>query len=387
MFEVNDLINEQYEVRGWAQGGMGRVYFVFDQVTHNHLVIKTIKEDFKSADACDRFEMEAKAWINLKDHPHIVRAMSFHRVPLPFLLEEFIDGPSLHELIKREPAGLSIQQAVEFAIHVLRGLHHAHTTKMPDGAVGVIHRDLKPHNILITRQSRAKIADFGLAKVAGESTPSSGNSIVGTVHYMPPEQFKGKAKQLADIYALGVTLYEMITGQLPFPRGTWYEVAHHIEKSLRGPISMLRPDVPALVGDFVYKCLRKKPSERPKSALEALRELEAIKKSLPTERVRPCAQCDYVARYEVNECPVCGPPVTFPNSGDGILTPPVVPPLPALTSWQCATCGEAVPLNYGFCLTCGSKKRAETKCFNCAADNPPDFSFCCECGTKLRGKS
>src|SRR4051812_21214444 len=122
MFKVKELINEQYEVHGWAEGGMGRVYFVFDQVTHNHLVIKMIKEDLKlSKEACARFEREAEALINLKDHPHIVRAMSFHRVPMPFLLEEFIDGPSLHQLIRKEPVGLSIHQAVAFAIHVVAG--------------------------------------------------------------------------------------------------------------------------------------------------------------------------------------------------------------------------------------------------------------------------
>jgi serine/threonine-protein kinase len=380
MFKVNDLINEQYEVRGWAEGGMGRVYFVFDQVTHNHLVIKMIKADLKeSKEACSRFEREAEAWINLKDHKHIVRAMSFHRVPMPFLLEEFIDGPSLHQLIRKEPAGLSIHQAVEFGIHIAAGLQHAHTQQMPKGTVGIVHRDLKPHNVLISRQCVAKIADFGLAKVVGESSPGSGHAAVGTVHYMSPEHLKGKAKQRADLYSLGVTIYEMLTARLPFTGRTWSEVAHQIEKNAPVPLSTLRPDVPARLQDFIYACLQKKPTQRPSGALAALRELEAIRTLLPRENAPPCASCGYLPRFGVEQCPVCGPPLTFPNAED--VAPSRGEPA-APTAWLCR-CGENLAMEYAFCLYCGLPQSQERACGNCAAINPAEFSFCSQCGSKF----
>lgn len=390
MFQVNDLINQQYVVRGWSEGGMGRVYFVLDQVTDNLLAIKMIKQNYrKSQDACDRFEKEAKAWINLKDHPHIVRAMSFSRVPMPFLLEEFIDGPSLHKLIMQEREGLSFRQAVEFALHITRGLHHAHTRVMPGGTQGIIHRDLKPHNVLITRQGHAKIADFGLAKVVGESSPGSNNGVMGTFQYMSPEQLRSpsKVRFRADLYSMGVTLYEMVTGRRPFPDGEWREIAHHIEKSPPNPISALRPQVPARLQDFIYACLQKKPSQRPASAQAAIRELEAIRDSLPEEDVAACNQCGYRTRAAVKECPVCGPPLTFPNSDDVAPLPQqsAVLPLPEPSHWSCA-CGQDVQIDFPNCIYCGDPRRRSAVCPQCQADNPLDFSYCCVCSYAFGGE-
>ncbi|MCE9563864.1 MAG: protein kinase [Planctomycetes bacterium] len=405
MLQVNALFNAQYEIRGWSEGGMGRVYFVYDQVTQNELVVKVIREEFrKIPEACERFEREAKAWINLRDHPHIVRAISFHRVPLPFLLEELMDGPSLNELLKQEGGRLTFRQAVIFAMHIARGLQHAHSCPLPDGKIGIIHRDLKPHNVLLTRRGQAKIADFGLAKVVGDNTSASGP--MGTPAYMPPEQVKGKKVGAgSDVYSLGVTLYQMVAGRLPFPSCGWHEMVKHIQNSTPARISQVRPDVPGRLQDFIYQCLEKKPSRRPESAAVVVRELEEILAGLPNEELPACPSCGYLPHKTHPQCPVCGPSPPFPNSEPRPTRPMSAPPeLPSPVStasvapkgervdtdsardtlWRCRH-GHDVPHGFAFCLECGEQDEQAVECAvpTCQAINPAGFCFCCQCGQPL----
>ncbi len=409
----------QYEIRGWSEGGMGRVYFVFDQVTQNNRVIKVIKDELqKTEEAIKLFEREARAWINLGDHPHIVRAISFNREPGPYLLEEFIDGPSLNELLKREGGRLSLRQAVVFAIQIARGLVHAHTCQLPDDKTGIIHRDLKPHNILINRKCQAKIVDFGLAKIVGDAT--SGN-IRGTLAYMPPEQLRGKNIVLgSDLYSLGVTLYQMVSGCFPFP-GPRDEMARQIQYDPPSPIADTRPDAPGRLQRFIYLCLNKKANQRPKSAEVVVRKLSEILTGLPAEKTTPCPKCGYISHTQRTECPVCEPPFVMPHvvsaprpaarpaappKVDPVVPPhkpPAPPPAPlpnpvaplhepdaqpalnltGQTTWICQN-GHLVPSDFPFCPECGAMNPQALTCPDCQTVNPSGFLYCCGCRRPLK---
>lgn len=355
MYQVGDVIHEQYEVRKCLAGGMGRVYVVFDQVTHNLLALKTLREEYQqSAEACARFEKEARAWINLKDHPHIVRALSFQRHPEPFLLEEYIDGPSLQELLRTEPGGLALSQAVRFGIEMAAGLAHAHTCPMPGPQRGVIHRDLKPGNVMLTRQGQAKLADFGLAKLLGESSPASRSRVMGTLRYIPPEQLHDAhaVREPADLYTLGMILYEMVTAHLPFPPGSPAEVIYHVQRGKPEPVETYRASVPAALVDLIVRCLRKKPARRPQTAAEMRAALEAVQAELAPEQEAfpPCPICGYVANSDHLHCPVCG---------------------------------AEVPADFRFCIACGQPVTEEVACPGCQGLNPRHHRFCCHCGGKL----
>src|SRR5262245_50295527 len=164
-FTVGDLIDGHYRVEKRYSGGMGFVYIVHDEVVGKRFAIKQLPDvQAENKVLAERFRREASAWLLLDYHPHIVQAHSFHPRPEgPILILEFVDGPGLDRLLKAEKR-LSPVQVVRYARQVCHAMNYAHSKPIPERGVGVLHRDIKPGNILITKTNQVKLTDFGLAK-------------------------------------------------------------------------------------------------------------------------------------------------------------------------------------------------------------------------------
>jgi serine/threonine-protein kinase len=253
-----------------GEGGMGVVYRAHDERLERDVAIKVLPEGVASdPDRLARFEREAKA-IAALDHPNILAIHDFGSEDgVAYAVMELLDGASLREVIRG--GGLSHAKAVQYAQAIAEGLAAAHDRD-------VVHRDLKPENVFLTRDGRIKILDFGLAKLKlpeqdlSTETPTATletkpGQLLGTVAYMAPEQVQGKtADQRSDLFALGVVLYEMLTGHRPFGGSTTVETAAAILKEDPEAISVASPGVPPTLAGVVSKCLEKRPEDRFSSA-------------------------------------------------------------------------------------------------------------------------
>jgi serine/threonine-protein kinase len=378
MHEEGDRINGQYEVRQRLAGGMGYVYIVFDEVSHQVFAIKTLKDEFRDIPLANtRFEREARVWINLGKHENIVHAISFFRGKQPLLLLEYVDGANLHKLMQCEPKGLAASETVALAVDMARGLSFAHTSAMPGGKRGVIHRDLKPGNVMITRQRAAKLTDFGLARAQDDTELTSSRDIMGTLPYIPPEQWLDShlVNDQADIYSFGVVLYQMITGARPFPGPTEGELYHQVHNCAPEPIEAHREGVDPDLADLVMQCLRKRTADRPKSAEIVLHRLRAIqerqRKFAEPDSHAPCTDCGYRPNSELVRCPICG--TAAPERATV-----------AADVRQCR-CGQLLPDGHRFCVACGRQYPSVVVCGSCAAPNSEEHRFCCSCGRPMTG--
>ena len=251
-------------------GGMGVVYRAHDERLDRDVAIKVLPEEVAAdPDRLARFEREAKAVAKL-DHPNILAIHDFGTEDgVAYAVMELLEGESLREVITG--GGLTPGKAVEYARAIAEGLAAAHDK-------GIVHRDLKPENVFLTRDGRIKILDFGLAKLKlpeaslSTETPTAAldtapGRLMGTVAYMAPEQVQGQAvDHRTDIFALGVVLYEMMTGHRPFGGSTSVETAAAILKEDPEPISVAAPGVPLGFANVVSRCLEKRPEDRFSSA-------------------------------------------------------------------------------------------------------------------------
>jgi eukaryotic-like serine/threonine-protein kinase len=273
-----------------AKGGMGAVYRGRHQNLPREVVVKSIllssfpphaQEHLKA-----RFVREAYVQSQL-DHQNIVRVYEFFTTPENYyLVMEFVDGMSLRDLIIRQGA-LAPASAVPLFKQALSALGYAHDFNYVDESgnrhIGIIHRDIKPANMLLGGTGQLKITDFGIVKLAGESSLTKTGFNPGTVEYMSPEQIRGlEVDARSDLYSLGVTFYEMLTGRLPFPpsdTGSEYEVLRgHIEVP-PPPIATVKPDVPEALGAVIMRSLHKDPAGRFQSAAEFLAAFTACEQS------------------------------------------------------------------------------------------------------------
>ena len=253
-----------------GEGGMGVVYRAHDERLERDVAIKVLPEGVASdTDRLARFEREAKA-IAALDHPNILAIHDFGSEDgVAYAVMELLEGESLRDVIKG--GGLTPSKAVGYARAIADGLAAAHEKD-------VVHRDLKPENVFLTRDGRIKILDFGLAKLQlpeqdlATETPTATletkpGQLLGTVAYMAPEQVQGQpADHRSDIFALGVVLYEMLTGRRPFGGSTTFETAAAILKEDPEPISAVSPSISPALAKVVGKCLEKRPEDRFNSA-------------------------------------------------------------------------------------------------------------------------
>jgi TolB-like protein/Tfp pilus assembly protein PilF len=266
-------------VRRLGQGGMGVVYLAHDERLDRPVALKLLRRHLSLDDtARRRFEEEARAASAL-DHPHIgtVHEIGEAADGRVFLVMAYYEGETLRQRLERGP--LPMAEAVALAIRIGEGLAAAH-------ARGIVHRDVKPANVIVTPGGGIRIVDFGIAKIAGSVLTQTGATL-GTVAYMSPEQTRGEAVDpRTDLWSLGVLLYEMLAGARPFRAENEQALIYAIRHDEPGPIRRLRPDVPRTLARNVERCLRKNPAERYADTTALLADLRAWQTAPGTTRPR-----------------------------------------------------------------------------------------------------
>lgn len=253
-----------------GSGGMAVVYKGMDTVLNRTVTIKILREQLSNdQDFVRRFQREAQAIASLS-HPNIVNVYDVGRErDADYIVMEFVDGPTLKEVI-RQRAPLPPNEAINLAVQICEALDHAHEH-------GIIHRDVKPHNILLTKSGRVKVTDFGIARSVDQGTVTHDRSIIGSVHYLSPEQARGSALTAAtDIYSLGVVLYEMLTGRVPFEGENAITVALQQIQQEPAPPSVFNPTVSKALEEVVMRSLEKQISRRYATAKAMCRDLSGV---------------------------------------------------------------------------------------------------------------
>ena len=268
-----------------GSGGMAEVYLAYDEFLQREVAFKVLDRKYaENREAIERFRREARNAASLR-HPNIVATHDRGETEngTYYIVMEYLEGGTLEDLIGG--AGpLPPREAAEIAVEIADALTVAHEND-------VIHRDIKPQNILLSATGEAKVADFGIARAASATTMTQAGSILGTVHYISPEQALGElATPRSDLYSLGVVLYEMLTGELPYEAETPVGVIMKHVGGLSRSAREVNPLVPEELDALVSRLLAKDPEERPAHAATLVEELERISQSLPevpeAERVR-----------------------------------------------------------------------------------------------------
>lgn len=270
MLRKGMFLADRYEILDpVGAGGMSDVYKALDHKLNRPVAIKVLKENL-SADKTfvSKFKAEAQSAAGLI-HPNIVNVYDVNEENgMHYIVMELVEGVTLKKYIEKRER-IPYKEAVSIAIQIAKGMEAAHENH-------IVHRDIKPQNIIISKEGKVKVTDFGIAKAASSSTINT--SAMGSVHYISPEQARGGyADERSDIYSFGVTLYEMLTGKVPFDGDSTVSVAvQHIQKDVPRP-STIEADIPRAIDDIVVKCCNKKTERRYQTASELIADL---KKSL-----------------------------------------------------------------------------------------------------------
>jgi serine/threonine protein kinase/beta-lactam-binding protein with PASTA domain len=251
-------------------GGMADVYLAEDTQLHRDVALKILHPQYAGDEGfVERFRREAQAAAKLQ-HPNIVQIYDWGREgDFNFIVMEYVEGMSLKDYLAEE-GPLEIVEATRIARDVLAALAYAHRT-------GLVHRDIKPGNILIGQDDKVQVTDFGIARAEAASTMTQTGTILGTAYYLSPEQAQGQQLDgRSDIYSLGVVLYEMLTGRRPFEGDSPVSIAYKHVREVPRPPSVYRPDVPRPLEAIVMNGLAKKPEDRYSSAALMARDLEAF---------------------------------------------------------------------------------------------------------------
>ena len=270
MFTKGDKINDRYEIiKLIGEGGMANVYLAYDTILERNVAVKVLRGDLADDDKfVRRFQREAISASSL-NHPNIVEMYDVGEDNGNFyIVMEYIDGKTLKQLIKKR-GHLQVSEAIDIMIQLTDGLSVAHDSY-------IIHRDIKPQNIMILEDGLVKITDFGIAMAINAADLTQTNSVMGSVHYLPPEQAAGKGSTIkSDIYSLGILFYEMLSGTMPFRGETAVEIAlKHIKEPMPS-IRKVNSKVPQSVENIILKCTAKNPKNRYANVKELMEDLKS----------------------------------------------------------------------------------------------------------------
>ncbi|MDF2722572.1 MAG: serine/threonine protein kinase [Paenibacillus sp.] len=266
---IGQTLGGRYEILDRiGGGGMALVYKGHDQLLNRKVAVKVLRQQYvNDEEFIRRFRREAQAAASLS-HPNVVSIYDVGQEDeIHYIVMEYVEGKTLNDLIK-ERAPLPVEESIRIAGQICDALDHAHLNQ-------IIHRDIKPHNILIGKSGRVKVTDFGIARAADSSQITQTGSVVGSVHYFSPEHAKGTMTGAqSDLYSLGIVLYQMLTGQLPFLGESPISVAlKHLQEDVQEP-RKVNPLIPQSVENIILKSMRKKPEERYRSAKEMMHDFE-----------------------------------------------------------------------------------------------------------------
>ena len=273
---------ERYKLIDYlGQGGMSLVYRAIDIRTGHSVAIKILKSEYNNdIEFLERFQREAHAAGRMSHH-NIVNLLDVGTEgEFRYLVLEYINGNTLKDIIK-EKGALNPNTAIQITIRILSALEHAHEN-------GIIHRDIKPQNVLVNTNGHIKVADFGIARITNTKTISKKDMVIGSVHYSSPEQARGNVVQTtSDIYSTGIVLYEMLTGRVPFTGDNPVTVAMQQVNALPPPIRELNPSIHPAIASVVMKALEKSPQKRFQSAREMADALLKAKEGIMVEPSAP----------------------------------------------------------------------------------------------------
>ncbi|NIP38927.1 MAG: protein kinase, partial [Candidatus Dadabacteria bacterium] len=265
-------VGEYRIVEKVGQGGMGSVYKAVHTTLEQIVAIKVLSSEFSDNPSMrSRFINEARIQAKFK-HPNVVNVLNFFEIDeKAFLVMEFIEGETLEKILQRK-GKLQIEEALDISYSVLNALVFMHSK-------GVIHRDVKPANIMFTRDNVVKVADFGIAKSVNEKTKHTKTGLLGSVMYLTPEQILGEQTSAAtDVYSFGITLYKMLTGRTPFSNKTEFEIMKsHLEEDPTSP-NEYNDYISKSLNKVILKSIAKDPKDRFSSASEFSQKLRSSKK-------------------------------------------------------------------------------------------------------------
>jgi serine/threonine protein kinase len=303
-----NLLNNRYRIEGRiGSGGMAEVYRARDLMLERTVAIKLLREDFSQDSTFrERFRQEAKAAANLS-HPNIVTIHDFgFDEKQIFIVMEYIPGTDLKTILENR-GSMQVDEALPLIIQACAGVGYAHRA-------GLVHCDVKPHNMIVTPDQRLKVTDFGIARALASIPPQEVNNVVwGSPQYFSPEQAAGHPPSPAsDVYSLGVVFYEMITGRLPFIASTAAELSYLHRSVAPTPPSQINPLIPPILDQAILKVLSKEPSSRYRTADQFGRVLISISRSI---NVFPGQEASTIKS----------------PSGEPTRTPAALPPTPSQT--------------------------------------------------------
>ena len=271
MLELGTMLSGRYEVlKRIGSGGMADVYMAKDHKLNRNVAVKVLKSEYVEDEKFLRkFETEAQAVARLS-HPNIVNIYDVGiEDGINYIVMELAEGITLKEYIRKK-GYLNPKETVEISMQIASAISHAHKNH-------IIHRDIKPQNILVSDTGIIKVTDFGIAKATSSNTVTSTATAMGSVHYISPEQAKGRfCDEKSDIYSLGITMYEMVTGHVPFDHENGVTIAlMHLQNEITPP-SQIRDGIPGSLEKIILKCTMKKPEDRYQTADELITDLKLV---------------------------------------------------------------------------------------------------------------